>query len=144
MASKMSLDMSDFEKQMLKKLNELQADVPKIVTKALEKTHEIVTEKALEAMKKENLPAKGKFSSSATEASILREAKVYGIGEALAVDVGFSIGNGGLASIFLLYGTPRMKKSQKLYDAFFSNATKSEVLTAQEQIIFNELQKIKG
>lgn len=144
MASKMSLDMSDFEKQMLKKLNELQADVSKIVTKALEKTHEIVTEKALEAMKKENLPAKGKFSSGATEANILREAKVYGIGEALAVDVGFSIGNGGLASIFLLYGTPRMKKSQKLYDAFFSSATKSEVLTAQEQIIFNELQKIKG
>ena len=144
MASKMSLDMSDFEKQMLKKLNELQADVPKIGTKALEKTHEIVTEKALEAMKKENLPAKGKFSSGATEASVYREAKVYGVGEALVVDVGFSISSGGLASIFLLYGTPRMKKSQKLYDAFFSNATKSEVLTAQEQIIFNELQKIKG
>lgn len=123
--------------EVMAQLKKMDGDVKGTTEKALKKTHEIVTDKAEQAI----VPHK---KTGRTERSLQKQAKVNWVGTTASVDVGFDIHNGGLASIFLMYGTPRTKKDQKLYDAFFSNRTKTEVREAQEAIFYDEIRKIGG
>ena len=53
------------------------------------------------------------------------------------VSVGFDLtAAGGFHSIFVMYGTPRMAKNQKLYNSIKGTKTKREVENIQEQIFF--------
>lgn len=123
--------------EVMARLKKLDGDVKKTTETALKKTHEIVTDKAEQAIK----PHK---KTGRTERSLQKQAKVNWVGTTASVEAGFDIHNGGLASIFLMYGTPRTKKDQKIYDAFFSNKTKSEVREAQEATFYDEIRKIGG
>lgn len=54
------------------------------------------------------------------------------------VSVGFDLSaKGGFHSIFMMYGTPRIQKDQKLYDSIFGSATKKEIARRQEAIMMN-------
>ncbi len=136
MSNKTRIEFEGFD-EAIARLTKLNGDVKSITEKALKKTHSIITEKAEEAI----APHK---ETGLTEKSLHRQANIEWAGTLASVETGFSIREGGLASIFLMYGTPRMKKDQKLYNAFWSNSTKNEITEAQEEIFFEEIRRLNG
>lgn len=62
------------------------------------------------------------------------------------VSVGFNLSaKGGFHSIFVMYGTPRMAKDQKLYNSIKGTKIRKEVAKIQEDILNVEFYKaIKG
>lgn len=141
--AKFSLEFAGFD-EVLKKLNKLEADIKPVAEEALTKTHEIITKKAEAAIQKSNLPASGKYSTGQTERSIKRDAQITWSGTEGSVSIGFNIKKGGLASIFLMYGTPRMVKDQALYDAFWSEQTEGEIMNVQKEIFYKALGELEG
>ena len=140
---KFSLEFAGFD-EVLKKLTKLEADIKPVAEEALTKTHEIITKKAEAAIQKPNLPAQGKYSTGRTAESIKRDAQITWSGTEGSVSIGFNIKKGGLASIFLMYGTPRMIKDQALYDAFWSEQTEGEIMNAQKEIFYKALGEFEG
>lgn len=140
--AKMSLSFDGLDK-MLKKLEALEKDTKSVTEEALSKAHEIVTAKAEQAIAKPNLPARGHYSHGDTAASLQRTPKITWKGSEASVDVGFNIRNGGLASIFLMYGTPKMAKVQSLYDAFYSSQTEGEVINAEKEIFLEAIGELE-
>lgn len=136
MSNKVYLEFEGFD-TAIARLNKLGANVKGISEKALKKTHSIITDKAEEAIIPHN-------ETHQTEKSLQREAKIEWVGTTASVKTGFSISEGGLASIFLMYGTPRMKKDQKMYNAFWSKSTQEEVRQAQKEIFYNEIRRLDG
>lgn len=141
--SKMSLEFDGF-KEVIARLEKLQGDVRGATEKALTETHSIVTKKAEESARKENLPAKGEYSNGGTLDSLKRDATIKWSGTLASVEVGFNIEEGGLPSIFMMHGTPRNMKNQKMYDAFYGKVTQNEVKQAQENVFYDEIRKIGG
>ena len=43
-----------------------------------------------------------------------------------------------------MYGTPRMKKDQKLYNAIFGKKTNEKIRQIQEDIFFDAIRKVGG
>lgn len=142
MSNKSKIEIAGFD-EILERLNKLNANVKQVTEKALIETHKIVTKKAEEAVQKSNLPARGKYSMGATERSLVREPQITWEGTEASVKTGFSISKGGLASIFMMYGTPRHMKNQKMYNAFFSKKTKEEIIKVQEDIFYNEIRRLE-
>ena len=105
----------------------------------LDKTFDIVTREAEIGISAPYLPAQGKYSSGRTAESLLRTFSVDWDGSVGSTNVGFQIDKGGLPSIFLIRGTPKMRKDQKLYDAFYGDRIRGEVLNAQREIFMKAL-----
>lgn len=134
MSNKIFLEFEGFD-AAIARLNKLGGNVKGISEKALKKTHSIITKKAEEAITPHN-------ETHQTEKSLRKEAEIEWVGTTASVKTGFSISEGGLASIFLMYGTPRMKKDQKMYNAFWSKSTQDEVKKAQKEIFYNEIRRL--
>lgn len=134
--AKMQIEFEGFN-EAIAKLKSLEGDIRKTTEKALKETHKIVTSNAETAIR----PHK---RTGRTQDTLKRDAAVTWAGTMASVEVGFDIHNGGLASIFLMYGTPRMKKDQKLYNAFYGSKTKKEVHKLQEEIFMDEIAKLGG
>lgn len=104
MANRTRIEFEGFD-EVIARLSKLNADVKGVTEKALKETHKVVTAKADEAIR----PHK---RTGRTEQSLKRNADIQWTGSVASVETGFDISNGGLASIFLMYGTPRMKKTK--------------------------------
>lgn len=141
--AKMKLELEGLD-ALLARIKSLDGDAKPIAEAALTETHRIVTEKAAEALQPAYLPAKGKYSTGRTLRSLQREARIEWDGSVASVDVGFDINEGGLTSIFLMHGTPKMKPDRQLYNAFYGKATKAEILDAQEQAFYDGIRKLEG
>lgn len=98
--------------------------------------------------------------SGRTEKSIVEGQSVEWQGTKGSISVGFDISNGGLASIFLMYGTARhaprnqygspktsgainngTQKDQELYDAIYGAKTQREISNKQKEIFTNAVEK---
>lgn len=141
MSNKCYLEFEGFD-EVIERLTKLGGNVKNTAEKALKETHKIITKKAEESAQKPNLPAKGKYSGGDTLESLYKEADVEWAGTLASVKTGFSISKGGLASIFMMYGTPRHMKNQKMYNAFWSKKTIDEVREKQAEIFFDEIRKM--
>lgn len=127
MANKMSITFDGFD-EMIEQLEKSSGNVKGAVNEALQETHKMITTNADDAMTPHNKTFK-------TKRSIVNGNGIEWVGDVASVDVGFKIRNGGLASIFLMYGTPKMKKDQKLYNAFKGTKTKKDIAELQKEII---------
>ena len=134
MANKTRIEFDGFE-EVIARLTKLDGDIKGVTEKALRETHKIITKKAETAI----APHK---ETGATEKSLKRNAEIEWAGTLASVETGFSIRQGGLPSIFLMYGTPRMKKDQNLYNAFFGNKTRKEVMELQEKLFYDEIRRL--
>ena len=143
MSNKCKLEFEGFE-EVIDKLAKVNANIKKIAEKSLIESHKLITKKAEEAVQKANLPAKGKFSQGDTLNSLYKDAKIEWEGTLASVKTGFSISKGGIASIFMIYGTPRRMKNQKMYNAFWGKKTIEEVKAKQEENFYNELRRLGG
>ena len=95
-----------------------------------------------------------------TVESIAKDQQVEWEGNKASIKVGFNLSHGGLASIFLMYGTARhapanqygkasgtnhgMDADKQLFDDVYGARTKKEVRKIQEEIFAKEIKKIMG
>jgi len=138
MANKMKLDFNGFEK-MLTKLRCVDGNVTQATETALKKSHAHVTAKLETAIAPHHL-------TGATEKSLDRVANVEWTGYEASENVGFHISEGGLPSIFLMYGTtvfgqPHVKPDKKLYDAIYGTKAKKEVQQIQHEVIEKAIER---
>lgn len=127
--NKMGLQFTGFE-EMIERLEKANGDVKKVTEEALKESQKIVAKNSHDVMGKHH-------RSGRTETSIVEDGKVEWSGLTASIGVGFDIKGGGLASIFLMYGTPRMKKDQKVYNAVYSKKTQDEIARVQA-LIFSD------
>lgn len=131
---KLGLDYSELY-NLISQLEELDGNVKKTTEKALKKSQEHITSNVHNEMKKHK-------QTGDTEKSIVENPHVIWVGNMYAeIDVGFDISNGGLPSIFLMYGTPRMEKDQKLFNAIYGSRTQKEIAEIQADIFFDAIGK---
>lgn len=103
---------------------------------ALEETYDVVTPKIRNAMKKHHLTGE-------TEGSIVPK-QIEVSGTTVSIPIGFDIDNGGLPSVWLMYGTPTIAPDKQLYEAIFGHSTSSEVAHVQYQAIKRTIEKYMG
>ncbi len=152
MSNKSHIEFDGFE-ESIARLNKLNGNVKSISEKALKKTHKIITQKAQDAITQHN-------DTYQTEKTLRKEAEIKWDGTIASVKIGFSISEGGLASIFLMFGTQshavsnqygknlgvaeETKKDAKMYNAFFGSSTRREVAEAQKEIFNSEIRRLNG
>ena len=133
---KLGIDYSELG-NLTKQIKDMDGDVKKTSEVALTKSKQHINKKLHTEMKKHE-------QTGNTEKSIDETSKPIWIGSSVEIDVGFDISNGGLASIFLMYGTPRMKKDQKLFNAFYGKETSKEIAEIQKEVFEEAIEKMGG
>lgn len=131
-------------KETLDRFEKMDLAIGPAVTEALQESYNYVTSHLSDQIEQHHLTGK-------TAESLLKNEKVQIEGTTYFINVGFDVGNGGLASIFLMYGTPkhtikrRTKNGTKswnhpgmdadavLYDLVFGPATKQEIEKIQKR-----------
>ena len=136
MANKLNIEFEGFE-EVISRLTQLESDTKKITEDALKKSKSYIHKNLSAAMGKHNKTFK-------TVRSLDSSYGVEWAGSVGTINVGFDLTKGGLPSIFLMYGTPRMKKDQKLYNAIYGKATRDEVIKIQEDLFYDELRRLNG
>lgn len=126
--NRMTISFSGFD-EIAEQLDKLGGDLKEVTSKALKETHQYVTPKVKAAFSKHDV----KYTHQ-TASSIIELADIEWQGTIAEVGVGFKISNGGLASIFIMYGTPRMRPDRNLYNAIYGSKVKKEVAKLQQQI----------
>ncbi len=133
---KLTVDFKGFE-EYAEKLDRLGGDLRAATEEALKESKELVDEQLHGAMSKHHRTGK-------TESTIMDSAQVEWSGSVASVDVGFDIAHGGLASVFLMYGTPKQQPDKKLYDAVYGRSTKNKVKKVQEEIFAKAIREKMG
>lgn len=82
-----------------------------------------------------NLPAGGKYSTGATKESIDKSVNVDWQGFTAEIKVGFDFKKSGLKSIFLMYGTPKMKPVTGLKAAIYGTKTQKQITKLQAEAL---------
>lgn len=141
--NKIKLQFGGFE-EYAARLDELGGDIAEATEKALEQSQKHVAKKLNAIVKKNKYPAKGKYSTGDTEKSIINNSKVTWEGTKASVKVGFDFKISGLNTIFLMYGTPRMKPMAGLKNAIYGSATKKEIKAIQEEVFGEAIKKKMG
>lgn len=109
---------------------------------ALTKSKEYVNERLDAVMVNSKLPAKGKYSKGDTKRSIEKTTEVKWQGTLASTKVGFNLKESGLTSIYLMYGTPKMKPVSGLKAAIYGAKTKREVAAIQKEALNNVIRRI--
>ena len=136
MAKKMRLQFSGFE-EYAERLDKLGGNLKKTTEKALEATHDYITPKVEQAFREHDI----KYSGD-TGRAIIRNGTVEWNGAIASIGVGFKVSDGGLPSIFLMYGTPRIPADTDLFNSVYGSKTKKEVKALQEKIFAEEIAKL--
>lgn len=140
--AKMAIDFSAFDKYK-KMLDEIGGDATKRgIESALKASQQKVANNLEKAMSKHT-----HYSSGRTKESIIERAQVEWTGDTASISVGFKISDGGLPSIFLMYGTklygqPHIKPDRNLYNAVYGKATKKEIAIEQEKAFKKVLERV--
>lgn len=134
--NKIGLHFEGWEDYMAK-LDELGGTdhMKKGVEKALIESKKHITPKIEQAITR--LPAGGKYSTGITKKSIDTSMAVEWEGLTATIKVGFDFEKSGLTSIFLMYGTPRMKPVNGLKNAVYGVKSQKEIAEIQESVLWD-------
>ena len=114
---------------------------------ALKASKEYVNEQVTAIMRKANMPAKGKFWTGDTKATLDKNFSVEWKGFTGEIKIGFNLSE-SLVSNFLMYGTPRheppMAAVPGLYDAVYGRKRKLQLPICKEKPLKNGLNGIWG
>lgn len=141
--NKMTVDFKVFEKYA-EDLDRLGGDIKGAATQVLQNSHDMVTADLERAMKKHR-------KTGRTERTLLTHSRVDWAGNLGSIDTGFDIANGGLASVFLMYGTPRhapghpgTEADQELYDAIYGAKARRRMKEMTETVMARAIKKRLG
>lgn len=121
--------------EWVERLEKAGGTIKEVAEDCLIAAHETVTPAIQADMRKH-------YRTGKTEGSISTNPEVTWEGTCASVPVGFKIGEGGLPSIFLMYGTPRMKKDAKLYNDLYGSKMKKEIAKRQEEIFQDAMRNV--
>lgn len=140
---KIGLQFNGWEEYMAK-LDELGGTqtMKKGVEEALKESKKHVNPLIEKNMAKNKLPAKGKYSYGDTKESIDEEMSVEWSGMTGEIKVGFDFSKSGMKSIFLMYGTPKMKPVSGLKAAIYGAKTQKEIAEIQEKVLSDHIKRI--
>lgn len=88
------------------------------------------------------LPAGGRYSTGNTKESIDDSMTVDWQGMTASIKVGFDFSESGLKSIFLMYGTPKMKPVSGLKAAVYGAKTKREIAAIQAEALEKAIKRV--
>lgn len=123
--------------ELMENLDKLGGDLQDVAEDCLKVAHDVVTPRIKADMTRHR-------DTGRTEKSIVDEKRVEWEGTTASIKVGFNLKNGGMPSIFLMYGTPRTKKDTKLYNDIYGSAVNKEIAEKQEEILQSAIQKRMG
>lgn len=137
--NRLTLDFDGFE-ILQKQLSEIGGDAKQAAESALKASHNVVKQKVDAAMMRH-------IETGDTKKSIIQSPVVEWTGDTAAVDVGFNISEGGLPSIFLMYGTqlhgqPHITPDRNLYNAVYGAQTRKEIREIQEQAYRKVIERV--
>ena len=138
----LSIDFSNFA-EYAERLDELNADLKEIFRDAMEQAAETVEWDIMDALADANLPALGKYSQGATEASVIRDAKVQWQGMLGEIPIGFDKTMPG-AGGWLITGTPKMRPDYKLEDIFSRRKYEKKIMKQIEEHLQEEIDERLG
>lgn len=127
--------------QMISNLEKASVDVREATESALLASKQLVTSGLVRDTVKANLPAKGKYSTGDLAKSIDKDYSVNWAGFTAEVKVGYDFSKSGLASIMVLYGTPRMKPAKKLYNDIYGSRIKKQLAEVQQEALNKVLER---
>ena len=133
--NKLTINFDGF-KEMAERLDKIGGDLKKTTEQALEESAEYMTPNIQAAISPHRLTGQ-------TESSLVKSMPVKWEGNKASRKVGFNISDGGLASIFLMYGTPKMAPDRKLYNSVYGTATRKKIAEIQKKIFIEELQRLQ-
>lgn len=133
--NRIGLTFRGFE-EYAEKIDRLNGDLDNTVKKALQASFDHVTPKAEAAINRH-------VQTGETKTALKRSETVQWEGRKAYIKVGFEIPK-GMPSIFLMYGTPRMKKDTKLYNAIYGTKTQKEIKQIQKEIFEEEFRRVMG
>lgn len=88
------------------------------------------------------LPAKGIYSQGGTKKSIDKDTDIEWEGMSGSIKIGFKFKESGPKSIFLMYGTPKMKPVAGLKTAIYGGKTKKEIAQRQSEAVNKVIKEI--
>lgn len=111
---------------------------------ALKASKDYVNPQIEAAISTGNLPARGKYSKGRLKQSLDRDNTVEWSGMTSEIKVGFDFSKSGVESIFLMYGTPRMKPVKGLKNAIYGTKTQREIGEIQADEINKIIKRTMG
>lgn len=118
------IDHKQFEELADRLENDLNGDVKKVFEDYLARVAEETGKRLHKGMsRKTKHKTEPKMRShnrtGRTDSAIINKGVQKWSGDFVTMDVGYNLLDGGIASIFLLYGTPKMEPDKFLYNAIF-------------------------
>ena len=126
--------------EMAEKFEKLGGDLGSLATKALEVSRDQLADQLTADTSEAKLPRKGKYSTGRTKESITRRPVTH-TGSVYTVGVGYDMTRSGMTSIYLMYGTPRMKKVAAIYRDIYGTKVVKERQELQKQIFADAIRE---
>lgn len=139
MSTKLELDFPMLE-TLQRKLEEVDGALDSAVTTALEDSNALIAQQLEAAMSKHRRTGK-------TQSTILKNTDVLKANTEYSANTGFKISEGGLPSIFLMYGTtvhgqPHIQPDIELYNAIYGADTRKKIQEIQANAFFKTIDEV--
>lgn len=116
-------------------------DLHAAVDEALTATQKLIQSNLATAAAEYARKGRKGYATGEMYASILKDARITWQGSVAEVGAGFGLDEkGGWHSIFIMYGTPRMAKDTKVYNAIKGAKTKNDIAKIQQEIMQKYMQ----
>ena len=136
MANRMEIQTKGLE-ELIERIDKSGGDIKQAVNQALTKGKQAVQPDIEDAIARHRRTGR-------TEASLDQDMHVTWDGTVGSLEIGFHIRKGGLPSIFLMYGTPRMQPDKKLYNAIYGPTARRKAKEAEEEALRDFMKKLTG
>lgn len=114
-------------------------DLHAAVDDALVETQKLIQNNLTHAAAPYATTGKKGYGTGTMYKSIIEDGQVHWTGSIAYVEAGFRLREGGWPSIFIMYGTPRMQKDTKVYNAIKGSKTKKEIAELQQEVMLKYL-----
>ena len=147
--AKMSIVFNGF-KELMESIDKAGGSIENAAREALEESQKIIQREVQSAAAPYASGGLKGYATGAMHKAILKNAQVAKHGAYYEVPVGFDLdAHGGYHSIFVMhgtyvYGTPRIAKDMRLYNAVFGAKVKREIAETQERILGEHLRLAGG
>lgn len=133
--ARMSITFEGF-KELAEKVDKATGQIKPAVNEALTEAQKVVSKNTTQAAAIYAHKGGGRkgYATGRMYKSIVKDGRVTWKGQMAEVKGGFNLREpGGYHSIFIMYGTPRMKKDTKIYNAIKGKATRDEIAKVEEK-----------